>query len=67
MISVTGQMGRMSAPDIHEQRLEALRKPALERLRAPRAYRCLDYGYRSFRGDCPRCGQTCEAASRPPS
>ena len=37
MISETGQMGRMSVSDIHEQRLKALRKPTVERLRASRS------------------------------
>ena len=53
MTPVAGKMGRMSAPDIHEQWLETLRKQAVERLRARRAYRC------------PRCGEAYAAASRP--
>ncbi len=36
MTPVTGKMGRMNAPDIHEQRLETLRKQAVERLRGRR-------------------------------
>ena len=67
MTPVAGKMARMSAPDIHEQRLEALRKQAAERLCGRRAYRCPDCGYRSFQRDCPRCGAVCAAASRPPS
>ena len=67
MTPLTGKMGRMSIPDIHEKRLETLRKQAVERLRVRRAYRCPDCGYRSFQRDCPRCGEPCEAASRPPS
>ena len=34
---VTGKMGRMSAPDIHMERLETLRRQAVGRLRARRA------------------------------
>ena len=64
---VTGKMARMSTPDIHEQRLEALRKQAMERLHLRRAYRCPDCGYRSFQRDCSRCDETCETASRAPS
>ena len=64
---VMGEMGRMNAPDIHEERLETLRKQAVERFRARRAYRCPDRGYRSFQRDCARYGEACEAASRPPS
>ena len=67
MTPVAGKMGRMSTPDIHEKRLETLRKQAVERLRARRAYRCPDCGYRSFQRDCARCGEACEVASRPPS
>ena len=37
MTPVTDKIGRMSVPDIHEQRLEALRKPTVERLRASRS------------------------------
>ena len=48
MTPVTGKIGRMNAPDIHEQRLETLRKQAVERLRARRAYRCPDCGYREL-------------------
>ena len=44
----------MSVPDIHEERLENVRKQAVERLRARRAYRCPDCGYRSFQRDCSR-------------
>ena len=66
MTPVTGKIGRVSAPDIHEERLETLRKQAVERLRTRRAYRCPHCGYRSFQRDCPRCGEACEAASRPP-
>ena len=44
----------MSAPDIHEERLETLREQAVERLRARRVYRCPDCGYRSFQRDCSR-------------
>ena len=46
--------GRMSTPDIHEERLETLRKQAVDRLRARRAYRCPHCGYRSFQRDCSR-------------
>lgn len=67
MTPVTGEMGRMNAPDIHEQRLETLRKRAVERLRSRRVYRCLDCGYRGFQRDCSRCSEVCEAAPRPPS
>ena len=67
MTPVTGKMGRMNSPDIHEERLETLRKQAVERLRARRAYRCPDCGYRGFQRDCSRCGEACEAVSRPPS
>ena len=56
-----------SVPDIHEQRLETPRKQAVVRLRVRRAYRCPDCGYRSFQRDCSRCGEGCEAVSRPPS
>ena len=66
MTPVTGKMGHMSATDIHEQRLEALRKQPVERLCGRRAYRCPGCGYRSFQSDCSRCGEACEAASRPP-
>ena len=45
---VTCKMGCMSAPDIHEQRLETLRKQAVERLRDRRACRRLNCGIRSF-------------------
>ena len=38
--TVTGKVGRMSVPGIHEQRLEALRKQAVEKLCGGRAYRC---------------------------
>ena len=65
--TLTGKMGCMSTPDLHKERLEALRKQAVERLRARRAYRCPSCGYRSFQRDCPRCGETCETASWPPS
>ena len=34
MKPVTGNMEPMNAPDIHEERLETLRKQAVERLRA---------------------------------
>ena len=64
---VTGKMGHMNAPDIREQRLEALRKQAVERLRARRAYRCPDCCYRSFQRDCSRYGETCETTTRPPA
>ena len=67
MTPVAGKMGCMSAPDLHEKRLEALRKQAVERLRARRAYHCPDCGYRSFQRDCSRCGEACEVAPRPPS
>ena len=67
MTPVTGKMGRMSVPDIHEERLDTLRKQAVDRLRACRAYRCPDCGYRSFQRVCSRCGEGCEAVSRPPS
>ena len=60
-------MGRRSAPDIHEEQMETLRKQAVERLRGRRAYRCPDCGNRSFQRDCSRCGEACEGASRPPS
>ena len=45
MTPVTGKMGRMSAPDIHEERLKTLRRRALERLRRRHSYRCPDCGY----------------------
>ena len=64
MESVAGKMGRMSVPGIHEQRLEILRKQAVERLRARRAYRCPDCGYRNFQSDCPQCGEVCEPVQR---
>ena len=64
MTPVTGNMGRVSAPAIHEQRLEALRKQWVERPLARRAYRCPDCGYRSFQRNCSSCGEACEAASR---
>ena len=68
MTPVMGEMGRMNAPDIHEQRLvETLRKQAVERLRSRRAYRCPHCGYQSFQRDCSRSGEACEAGSRPPS
>ena len=67
MTPLTGKMGCMSTPDIHKERLEALRMQAVERLRARCAYRCPDCGYRSFRRDCPRYGETCETVSRPTS
>ena len=40
--TLTGKMGCMSTPDIHnnKERLEALRKQAVEKLRSRRAYRC---------------------------
>ncbi|MDE2926517.1 MAG: hypothetical protein OXT71_08985 [Acidobacteriota bacterium] len=44
MTPVTGKIGRVSAPGIHDQRLEALTKPAVERLRIRRAFRCPDCG-----------------------
>ena len=37
MTPVMGEMGRINTPDIHEQRLETLRKQAVERLRSRRA------------------------------
>ena len=40
MTLVTSKMGRMNVPDIHVQRLEALRKQAVDRLRDRRAYGC---------------------------
>ena len=64
MTPLTGKMRCMNTPDIHKQRLEALRKQAVERLRARRAYRCPDCGYRNFQRDCTRYGETCGAASR---
>ena len=64
MTPVTSKMGRMSAPDIHEERLETLRKQAVERLRARRAYRCPGCGHRSLQMDCPRCGEVCESPWR---
>ena len=67
MTPLTGKMGRMSVPDIHEERLETLRKQAVERLRARRAYRCPHCGYRSFQMDCPRCGEVCELLAQRPS
>ena len=67
MKPVTGKMGRMSVPDIHEERLETLRKQAVERLRARRAYRCPDCGYRNFQRDCSRCGEVCELLAQRPS
>ena len=54
MTRLTRKMGRMGAPDIHEDWLEILRKQAVDRLRARRAYRCPDCGYRSFQRDCSR-------------
>ena len=33
MTPVTGKMGRMNVPDIHEERLETLRRWTLDRLR----------------------------------
>ena len=66
MTPVTAKMGRMSAPDIHKERLETLRTQAVERLRTRRAYRSPDCGYRSFRRDCPRCGEAlrgCDSAT----
>ena len=40
--TLTGKMGCRSTPEIHnnKERLEALRKQAVDRLRARRAYRC---------------------------
>jgi len=38
----------MRIPDRHKQRLEALRKQAVERLRDRRVYRCPNCGNRSF-------------------
>ena len=67
MTPLTGMMGRMSVPDIHEERQETLRKQAVERLRARRAYRCPHCGYRSFQMDCPRCGEVCELLAQRPS
>ena len=67
MTLATGRMGRMNVPGIHEQRLEALRKQAVERLRIRRACRSPDCGYRSFQRDCSRYGETGETASRPPA
>ena len=67
MTLLTREMGRMGAPDIHEERLEILKKQAVDRLRARRAYRCPDCGYRSFQRDGSRYGDAFEAASRPPS
>ncbi len=63
MASVAGKMGRMSVPDIHEQRPEILRKQAVERLRGRRAYRCPECGYRSFQRDCSRCGRDRDSGS----
>ena len=37
---VTGKIGRMNIPDIHEERLDTLRKQAVDRLRDRRAYGC---------------------------
>ena len=67
MTPVAGKAGLTSDPDIHEKRLETLRKQAVERFRSRRAYRCPDCGYGSFQRDYSRYGETCEAASRPPS
>ena len=63
MASVAGKMGRMSVPDIHEQRLEILRKQAVERLRGRRAYRCPECDYRSFQRDCSRYGRDRDSGS----
>ncbi|MDE2926510.1 MAG: hypothetical protein OXT71_08950 [Acidobacteriota bacterium] len=52
MTLVTGKMGRMSVPDIHEERLKTLRKQAVDRLRRRHSHRC---------PNCPRCGEFCES------
>lgn len=51
----------------NKERLETLGKQAVERLRARRAYRWSDCGYRSFLRDCSRNGEIGETATRPPS
>ncbi len=67
MTPLTGKMGRMSARYIHEERLETLRKLAVERLRACRAYRCPHCGYQSFQMACPHFGAVCEFLAQRPS
>ncbi len=57
----TGKMGRMSVPDIHEERLETLRKRAVDRLRRRHSYRCPHCSYRGVCPNCPRCGEFCES------
>ncbi len=64
MTPVTSKMGRMSAPDIHEERLETLRKQAVERLRARRAYRCPAAAIGASKWTVPRCGEVCESPWR---
>ena len=53
----------MIEQDLHEQRLETLRRRALERLRSRSAYHCPDCGYQGTGRDCPRCGELCEFES----
>ena len=56
---LTGKMGCRSPPDIHnnKERLEALRKQAVERLRDRRAYRCPRCGGQSYARDFDRTGR----------
>ena len=61
MTLVTGKMGRMSVPDIHEERLKTLRKQAVDRLRRRHSHRCPHCGYRGGCPNCPRCGEFCES------
>ena len=54
--TLTGKMGCRSIPDIHnnKERLEALRKQAVEKLRGRRAYRCPRCGCQSYEKDFDR-------------
>lgn len=56
-----GRMERMNeGQDLHEQRIEALRRRALDRLRRRHPYHCPDCGYQGSQRDCPRYGKTCD-------
>lgn len=53
--------------DLHERRLEALGRRAPDRLRKRRAFHCGQFGYRSFRVDCPGRGEVGESLAQRPS
>ncbi len=60
----SGRMNCMSSWDIHMERMETIRKLALDRLQNRNSYHCPDCGYQGNRMDCPRCGEACESMAR---